>query len=170
MKYAIKPAGVIVWALAAIIGIIFLAGIFPWYMQKNPMVIIGNTKNRTFAPGDPMLISFKRTAIIGFQAKVVRELVKINPASGAVEEVFKMSIDTSIGRGTKNIVLTYSVPEITAHQDMKANTYRWQGCMEYHPFGIVKKTFFFESEPFIIRIDKPGAGVEGSNFQVGKML
>ena len=125
-------------------------GLIPWYMQENPMKIID--KQRQYLPGDPVRVTFKRRALIGFQGKVTRELVRINPDSGATEEIWKSSLDTSIGRGEKTIILTYNVPTLAMYPTMIGNTYKFQGSMCYKPFGLVKKTFFFYTEPFQIRL------------------
>jgi len=144
-----------------IISVIFVLGntgiaIVPWYMQENPMLIVDpageRIKNAQFNPGDSMHILFKRKALIGFSGKVIRELVRINPHTSATEEIWKSAVDTSVGRGTKTIILTYNIPTLGMYPEMKYNTYKWQGCMTYRPFGLVERTFFFETEQFKIRI------------------
>ena len=124
--------------------------IIPWYMQENPMLIIN--KQASYAPGDTLRITFKRRALIGFQGKVTRELVRFNPITGATEEIWKSSLYTSIGAGAKTIVLRYSIPTLEMYPEMEGNTYKWQGSMVYRPFGLVEKTFFFYTEKFQIKL------------------
>ena len=128
--------------------------LIPWYMQENPMLIVdqnGNhIKGAKFNPGDPMYILFKRKALIGFQGQVVRELVRVNPHTGATEEIWKSAVDNSVDRGTKTIILTYNIPTLEMYPKMEYNTYKWQGCMTYRPFGLIEKTFFFQTEKFKI--------------------
>ena len=137
--------------VAFVLGSIVL-GIVPWYMQENPMKIVGNKV--FYNPGDSMQITFERRALIGFQGKVTRELVRIDPRSGATEEIWKSSIDTSVGRGEKTIKLTYTIPTLAMYPTMVGNTYKWQGSMSYKPFGLIEKTFFFYTEPFQLHLKK----------------
>lgn len=122
--------------------------VIPWYMQENPMKIVD--KNSQYSPGDPILVKFQRRALIGFQGKVTRELVRVDKETGITEEVWKSSVNTSVGRGKKTIVLTYTIPTLAMYPEMKGNTYKWQGSMSYRPFGLVEKTFFFHTEDFQI--------------------
>ena len=135
----------VIICISFVLGSIVL-GIIPWYMQENPMLIVD--KKNHYYPGDQLSITFKRRALVGFQGKVTRELVRINPRSGATEEVWKSSINTSVGRGEKSIILTYSIPTLAMNPTMVGNTYKWQGSMTYRPFGLIEKTFFFHTEPF----------------------
>ena len=128
-----------------------IAGIIPWYMQENPMMIVD--KKCCYQPGQSMRVTFKRRALIGFQGHVTRELVWINPDSGATEEIWKSSLNTSIGRGENTIILPYTIPTLAMYPTMQGNTYKWQGSLSYEPFNMVKKIFFFETEEFKIEVE-----------------
>ena len=151
-----KSLNVVVNVVTLLVLLSISIGLIPWYMQENPMQIVDRQNH--YAPGDAIRVTFNRRALIGFQGEVTRELVRIDPTSGAVEEIWKSSIDTSIGRGSKTIVLTYNIPTLAQYPTMVGNTYMWQGCMTYRPFGLIERTFFFYTEPFTIRLREHKGG------------
>ena len=124
--------------------------IIPWYSQENPMRI--RLKSKVYKPGEFMGIQFKRRALVGFQARVTRELVRIH--SNIEEEVFKITLDVSIDRGSKEVGVTYKLPTLELCPNISGNTYFWRGSMKYKPFGLVEKTYFFRTEPFQLEIPK----------------
>ena len=152
----LKTFNAVVVVAIVILSLNIIIGLIPWYSQENPMVIMNNDK--PFKPSDSMFVTFKRRALIGFQGSVTRELIRINKKTGAIEEIWKSSISASIGKGSKTIVLTYKIPSIAMYPEMRSNTYRWQGSMVYRPFGIIEKTFFFETEEFQIELEAPQQG------------
>ena len=132
-----------------------VANLIPWYRQVEPMIVI--KINEPFKPGDPMPISIERNALIGFEGRVTRELVKIHP-DGSEEEVYKLDKLISINRGKKNIVVYYRVPTLPECPQISGNTYLWRGSMVYKPFGFLEKTYFFRTEKFQLEVKK---GVKG---------
>ena len=96
-----------------------------------------------------------RTALIGFEGRVTRELVKIHK-DGSEEEVYKLDKLISINRGKKNIVVYYKLPTIKICPQISGNTYVWRGAMVYKPFGFLEKTYFFRTEKFQLEV-KEGA-------------
>lgn len=147
----LKGLNAVVIVAIVLLSIITIIGIVPWYSQQNPMVIMNNDK--PFKPGSSMFVTFKRRALIGFQGSVTRELVRINESTGAIEEIWKSSLSASIGKGDKTIVLAYKIPSLAMYPEMRNNTYKWQGSMVYKPFGMIEKTFFFETEEFQIDVE-----------------
>jgi len=149
-----KVLSIVVALAIFLVSASIIVNFIPWYMQENPMIV--ETNNRAFKPGEIQHISFTRRALIGFQGRVTRELVRVNETTGVLEEIWKSSIFTSIGAGKKDITLTYRIPTLAQYPEMKGNTYRWQGSMTYRPFGMPEKTFFFETEEFKIDVSKEG--------------
>ena len=128
-----------------------VANLIPWYRQAEPMIVI--KINEPFKPGDPMPIKIERNALIGFEGRVTRELVKIH-ADGSEEEVYKLDKLISINRGKKNIVVYYRVPTLPECPQISGNTYVWRGSLVYKPFGFLEKTYFFRTEKFQLTLDK----------------
>ena len=74
------------------LGIFFIitstvANLIPWYRQVEPMTVYA--KERPFVAGEHMQIVVTRTALIGFEGRVTRELVRLSE-SGEQEEVSKI--------------------------------------------------------------------------------
>jgi hypothetical protein len=119
----------------------------PWYKQVEPMSV--HDKDREFKPGEPMRIDIQRTALVGFEGRVTRELVHVH-ADGAEEEIYKIDKLISIDRGTKKISVYYKLPTLKICPQMSSNTYLWRGSMVYKPFGYLEKIYFFRTERFQI--------------------
>ena len=128
--------------------------LIPWYRQKEPMKVIQNGHSREpFKPGAPIAIKVERVALIGFEGRVTRELVKVHP-DGAEEEVYKIDKLISIDRGEKSIVVYYRIPTIKECPQVSGNTYLWRGSMVYKPLGFLEKTYFFRTEEFQLEVPK----------------
>jgi hypothetical protein len=135
------------------LGIFFIitstvANLIPWYRQVEPMVVYA--KEKPFVAGEHMRIIVTRTALIGIEGRVTRELVRLH-ANGEEEEVSKIDKLISIDRGTKILSVYYKLPSIEECPQMKPNTYFWRGSMVYKPFGWLEKTYFFRTEKFRIK-------------------
>ena len=129
--------------------LITAANVIPWYTQDEPMQIMKN--DEPFAPGQPQLVDVHRTALVGFEGRVTRELVKIH-SDGAEEEVYKLDKLVSIDRGTKNVQIYYTLPTILECPQITGNTYKWRGSMVYKPFGLLEKTYFFTTDTFQLEV------------------
>jgi len=129
-----------------------VANMIPWYRQNEPMKI-GNKELQPFKPGEHMRIDIERTALIGIEGRVTRELVRVH-RNGDEEEVYKLNKLISIERGTKRISVYYKLPSIRECPQMKPNTYVWRGSMVYKPFGYLEKTYQFSTEKFQINTAK----------------
>jgi len=124
----------------------------PWYRQKEPMQVIPNGhSHKPFQPGEPMAIKIERVALIGFEGRVTRELVKVHP-DGAEEEVYKIDNLISIDKGEKSVVVYYRIPTIKECPQVSGNTYMWRGAMVYRPLGFLEKTYFFRTEEFQLKV------------------
>jgi hypothetical protein len=122
----------------------------PWYSQIEPMTV--HNKDKIFNPGERMKINFERTALIGLQARVTRELVHLHE-DGSEEEIYKVDKEISIDRGTKKISVWYTLPTLKLCPQMSNDVYMWRGSMVYKPFGYLQKTYFFSTEKFQIGIN-----------------
>jgi len=127
-----------------------VANLIPWYRQVEPMAV--HEKETPFSPGDPMRIDITRTALVGIEGRVTRELVRLHN-DGGEEEIYKLDKLVSIDKGTKNISVYYRLPTMHQCPQMGANTYIWRGSMVYKPFGMIEKTYFFRTEQFQIDTD-----------------
>jgi hypothetical protein len=126
-----------------------IVNLIPWYRQVEPMSV--HDKDRVFRPGEPMKIDIQRTALVGFEGRVTRELVHVH-TNGSEEEVYKIDKLISIDRGTKKISVYYTLPTLKLCPQMLSNTYMWRGSMVYKPFGYLEKTYFFSTEKFQLDI------------------
>lgn len=127
-----------------------IANLIPWYRQVEPMKVMGD---KSFKPGQPMPIRISRKALIGFEGRVTRELVKVH-SDGSEEEVYKIDKLVSIDRGSKTITVYYRIPTIRECPQVSGNTYMWRGSMVYKPLGFLEKTYFFRTEQFQLEVPK----------------
>ena len=129
---AIRFITIITAVVCSFFILITMANVIPWYTQDEPMIILKN--DLSFSPGQPQLLDVHRTALVGFEGRVTRELVKIH-SDGAEEEVYKLDKLISIDRGTKNTRIYYTLPTMKDCPQLTGNTYKWRGSMVFKPFG-----------------------------------
>ena len=124
----------------------------PWYTMDQPLKVDG----KIFYPGDKVRVNIHRRTLIGFEARITRELVRVH--EGKEEEVSSLSyykeIDPSPQK--RNIVVFYEIPSISMCPQMKPNTYFFRGVMTFKPMWNIEKTYHYRTENFQIRLKRPG--------------
>jgi len=152
--YTIKKYIVGVLILIPVIGLLSLY-IIPWYSCDT----VFETLKESYHPGERVHVKFTRTALINLNARSTRELIRVDE-DGAYHEEAKTTWRINMGKGTKRIVVSYKLPDNCANVIRKNtsfpcihyenNTYRWIGNTIYKPFGLIERSFYWESTPFKI--------------------
>lgn len=128
--------------------IISITYLVPWYKQKLPLEIIGNT----FKPGDHVPIKVERKSLINLNARIVRELIRLDKHNNIEFEVSKEFQNVDFGIGKKTVVIYYKLPTLLTCPQLKSNTYIYRGNITYKPLGLIERRFHFETEEFQINI------------------
>lgn len=140
--------------MAGMLGFLFLAmgtlaavQAVPWYRFVSPTTVSTATY---YSPGDVTQVLFERTSMINMQARMVRELIRLD-TQGNEYEVSSVSSWLNVDVGHKNIISNWYIPTTTVCPTMKPNTYRWRGSVTYRPFGLLEKSVPFETNTFQVR-------------------
>jgi len=149
-----KLISLILVILGLFVGFGFVVYLTPWYVQELPLRIYGDKK--VFKPGEIMIIEIKRKALICMEARVVKELVRIE--NGVEHEIAKMFRYTDIEIGEKTITVEYPLPDEKDRFTGRAGTYFWRGHFTYKPFGIIERRWYFVTEPFLIKLESNSEG------------
>ena len=154
LLYIIKKYIVGIFILIPIISLLVLY-LIPWY-SCDPVF---KTLKKSYHPGERVHVKFNRTALINLYARSTRELVRIDE-DGAFHEEAKITWRINIGKGTKQIIVSYKLLDNCVNAIRKnmsfpcihyeENTYHWIGNTIYKPFGLIERSFYWESTPFKI--------------------
>jgi len=145
-KYWLKIIQVAVGVWIAFCVISIIANLIPWYTQKLPLAV----KHIKYRPGQQVIVTIDRTALIGMKAENFIELVHLH--SGREKEVYKYKIDTYLQPGHEIIEVYYDIPPKEQCEQLETNTYKYRGIITYNPFGYLEKSFQWESETFQIEV------------------
>lgn len=144
----------LVFVILLLLGRI-IAYFIPWYKHDtSPLPIITNTGKEAFHPGETVPIEIHRTALVGMQGTVLRELVRLDKEEGVEYEVSRSIAPQHIEAGHKRIIAYYQLPTLDICPQLIGNTYVIRGTFTYSPFGLWNKTFEFTTVPFHIEVPK----------------
>ena len=140
--------------MAGVLGIVFMGlitcsvvQVVPWYRFTNEPEII---TEKYYSPNEFMNIKFNRIALIDVQARLVRELVRVD-IDGNEYDIAKISERLDIDKGVRHIIAQWHLPDTSEAPNLIPNTYFWRGSITYKPFGMLEKTVKFTTNTFQIR-------------------
>lgn len=137
----------IVGMLFAIIGTI-LPNFYFQYLDTTEYFKINSVSinKYAFTAGETVEVTLDRTAKTNFNGFVVRELTLVNIVNNKtiLAEAYRESLNVTVDKGTKNILLYFTLPEELEH-----GTYFWRGTISYQ-INNNSKTTTFVTDTFIV--------------------